>query len=535
MENFFYIIICNNDSLDIDISSDINSNYTWYASDNSMVNGELNSIQTNDYIGDSLSNLSDTPQFINYSIIPTSFPAGCEGPDSSFTVQIQPDILLSIPTNIEICSGLPVNAILSANVPSEFNWFVTLDNPSVSGESITTNVNPIIDDVLVNNSTQNQIVIYAVFPTSIDGSCIGDAQTISVTVKPPLDLLLDDTLAICSGDAVNLNLVSNTEVSFLWYADQNVNVVGESISAVGGPFITDILVNNNNEVEQVNYHVVGSSTTNGCSSPIFDIIVYVNPTPIISPLNDTTFCVDDIVAPINISGNVTNTDYNWTNNNISTGLTQQSGYGNIPGFVAENNTVNPLISNINITCSYTYFNKTCIGDELDYNITINPDPSVYPVTDLSICNGIASSEINISGNTPGATYSWSNSNTTIGLPGVGNGNIPIFIGTNSTLSSILGTVSLTPSFTDHGLTCLGQQETFEIQINPTPKLDILDTSICSGEFTNLLLTADIQSSFEWNAGYSEDVLPFTNNIPQKDGGTHLLGFRSALTLSLIHI
>ncbi len=39
----------------------------------------------------------------------------------------------------------------------------------------------------------------------------------------------------------------------------------------------------------------------------------------------------------------------------------------------------------------------------------------------------------------------------------------------------------------------------------------------------------LECSFEWNAGYSEDVLPFTNNIPQKDGGTHLLGFRSALT------
>ena len=40
---------------------------------------------------------------------------------------------------------------------------------------------------------------------------------------------------------------------------------------------------------------------------------------------------------------------------------------------------------------------------------------------------------------------------------------------------------------------------------------------------------DIQCSLKWNAGYGEDVYPFTNNIYEKDGGTHLLGFRSALT------
>jgi DNA gyrase subunit B len=40
---------------------------------------------------------------------------------------------------------------------------------------------------------------------------------------------------------------------------------------------------------------------------------------------------------------------------------------------------------------------------------------------------------------------------------------------------------------------------------------------------------EIECSLKWNAGYSEDVFPYTNNIYQKDGGTHVLGFRSALT------
>ena len=40
---------------------------------------------------------------------------------------------------------------------------------------------------------------------------------------------------------------------------------------------------------------------------------------------------------------------------------------------------------------------------------------------------------------------------------------------------------------------------------------------------------DVQCSLRWNAEYNEDVYPYTNNIYQKDGGTHLLGFRSALT------
>ena len=491
-------VICNNQYTAVNITTNIPANITWFATQNSNVNGELTTVQTNTFINDSLSNTSSVPQNVTYTITPTTL-AGCIGPDSIVVVQVQPDVLLNIPQNLEICSGSGVNAILAANIPSNFSWFCTVNNPNVSGESLLINSGALINDILVNNTNLNQLVVYSVTPISIQGNCQGPAQTITVIVKPPLALLNQDTITICSNSNVNLNLVANTNVTFNWYADPNVNVLNETTNITTTSIINDQLINITGAVEEVTYHVIGTSVANGCSSPVIPITVFVNPTPSVTPNPDLNLCHNEWTSQVLFTGNAVGTVYNWSASGAVVGLQSLGGIDSLNAFVANNAAFAPSIASIIVSPSFTYNNQSCVGLQDTFQIVVNPEPSVFALNNMVVCEGTSAPSVPVLGPIGNTTFDWINSNAAIGLASTGVGNIPSFSAQNPTALPIQSVVTVTPLYINGPVTCSGQSTNYTITVNPTPNVISQNVAVCSGELLALNLTSDIPSTFEWAA------------------------------------
>ena len=109
-------------------------------------------------------------------------------------------------------------------------------------------------------------------------------------------------------------------------------------------------------------------------------------------------------------------------------------------------------------------------------VTVNPTITVNDITDQTVCNGGTTTAVTFSTNAPNegtVTYSWTNNNTAIGLAASGTSdNIPAFTATNNTTESIVATITVTPTYTYGGKSCVGTEEVFTITVKDLPAVAV---------------------------------------------------------------
>ena len=103
------------------------------------------------------------------------------------------------------------------------------------------------------------------------------------------------------------------------------------------------------QVQEVTYNVTGTSTIDGCSTPIIPITVFVNPLPTVNPSAELNLCDDIVTNPILFTGNVIGSVYSWATTSLNLGIPALTGINSIPSFSTTNSDLTPISSIVEVT------------------------------------------------------------------------------------------------------------------------------------------------------------------------------------------
>jgi len=207
------------------MGNNVSSTFSWIATDNvnPLVTGESTTPMSGPIITDVITNLTNTNQDVVYTVTPTGT-NGCAGANFQITITVKPEPVGVSTSAPDICSGSIVGYNLQTNVntlgnnlASNFTWTAT-PQPNVTGETTSLKSGNIIDDVLVNTTTTNQVVVYTVTPTGQVGGCLGNPFTISVNVNPKAIFTAGPNLSVCvdQNDIEIQGTVTFSPAPFYW-------------------------------------------------------------------------------------------------------------------------------------------------------------------------------------------------------------------------------------------------------------------------------------------------------------------------------
>jgi hypothetical protein len=368
----------------------ISTTYTWSAPvvTGGVTGGVLGTSQGT--VFGTLTNPTNTVQTATYTVTPTSGAAGsCVGSTFTVIVDVNPRPVIFAQTQT-ICSGTaftksPVNSnpspttIVPAN--TTYTWTVAT-NANVTGQNNQTVGQAIISETLTNITNVVQTVVYTVTPKSGDaGSCIGAAFTVTITVNPT-PVIPNQTVVICSNDSFDKVLTNGNptaatiipvNTTYTWSAPTVTGGVTGGLAGTSQTSIFGTLSNPTVLVQTATYTVTATSGDAGnCVASTFDVVVTVNPLPVLALGTIRPVNTMDIEFLIPYTTNFTLTNFTLTVNNSSA----------LPSFEAINDSVitaSPLAIPLpasNATGSYDFDliikdSNTCISLPISVTLQIN--------------------------------------------------------------------------------------------------------------------------------------------------------------------
>jgi gliding motility-associated-like protein len=320
-------------------------------------------------------------------------------------------------------------------------------------------------------------------------ACGIDSIMQEVTINPTAQVVFTpEVQTICSGDFSDSIFMTSTIPGYLitWQFEDTSNVTGVTFqngSQVNADTIVPFVITN--PTADLGYVVI--SATVGCTNvpPSLDTI-YVNPFGDlqVTPLQD--YICSNEITDIDISSNLDEATFSWTATYPSTitGASDGSGDNIAQTLFNSGTTIDTVFYTISIG------NVQCPDDSVVVPVAVQPGINLTLVNDTIVCSGGSINPVDVVSTPTGATFSWENTNTSIGLGASGSGQVPTWIvPSNTTGSGISGTITITAILDP---SCPGSETDFIVTVEPTGNIDLstLDTLVCSGESPEI----DVESS-----------------------------------------
>ncbi|MCX6185439.1 MAG: beta-propeller fold lactonase family protein, partial [Bacteroidetes bacterium] len=271
-----------------------------------------------------------------------------------------------------------------------------------------------------NLSYQNKH--YYVYVVNAADPINSNAQGYDLIIQPKPSVVITNPSAVCSPNTIDLTALAVTagstgSLTYTYWTD----------NAATSSYATPASASNGT------YYIKGTDA-NSCSV-ISSVVANVYQLPTLNITNPTPVCssgsVDITASSITVGSSSSLTYTYWTDNaatiSYSTPTSATSGRYYIKGTNA--NSCSAIASVV---------------------VSVNPMPTVNPISDISVCANNSLNAINFTGVVTNAIYNWNNNNTSIGLASNGIGNIPSFLAINNSNSPVTAQISATPKTTNEG-------------------------------------------------------------------------------------